>query len=148
MKDSPPSSLITYLTTSRLPEKSVILRIETEATERHTSSTDVSPVLIDLLSRCASSQLAEGRCLTVASGASSLETIAVEEYKPIPLSTISDVSAPHLYLTVLGTVTVGLVALVSIIALVLGRDISLKATTASTVRSVEFTANHPKEATK
>lgn len=147
MSHSPPtSSLMTYLTNSQLRENSVFLSTETEATGQRVSSTDVRPVFTDLLSHCAASQLAEGRCLTVASGASSLETIAVEEYKPIPLSTVSEVSSSHLYLTFFGTVAI--VALVSIVALVLGRDISLKAITDSKARSVEFTATHNKEASK
>lgn len=145
----------TYLTSGQLLENSASTLSKRE--EHHQPYlADVDPVLADLFSQCSFSQLAEGHCSTTVSGASPLETIAVEEFKIMLLPAdntatttasitgiASETPVENFYALTIGTVTVfGLVALVSIVALTLGRNLTWKAETTSDSRSVEFKATH------
>ncbi len=152
-KPSPTFFVITDLTTSLLSENNVSLSEKDKG--QHVSSTDVNPVQSGTVGQCVSSQLAEGRCLTVASGASSLAKMAVEELSIMPskkLNGVSEASAPHMWPTVIGTVgsvvTVGLVALVSIVAIVSDNGIPPGFPMDSNSQVVEIEIDGSKEVTK
>ena len=149
MKKSPPIlSVMTNLTSSRLLENSVSL--SAREIGRDISSTDAGQTSPDMLSQSVSSHPAEGRCLRVATGASSLETIVVEESRIMPSSQarkVSEASAPHSYLAC--TAMVGIVALAlavtSIVAIVFGSNPSVRVPMGPDSQILEFETNRSEE---
>lgn len=151
MKKSPPIlSVMTNLTSSRLLENSVSL--SAREIGRDISSTDAGQTSPDMLSQSVSSQSAEGRCLRVATGASSLETIVVEESRIMPSSQarkVSEASAPHSYLAFFSTAMVGIIALAlsatSIVAIVFGSNPSVRVPMGPDSQILEFETNRSEE---
>jgi len=100
--------------------------------EQNFASSSAIPSEFSVSGQCRESQLAEGTCFEKAIATSSLETVAVEEISATPLTRshpqIPNVPDPWLIaLCFLGIVSIGSLSLVSIVALVFGRDISLAA---------------------
>jgi hypothetical protein len=100
--------------------------------EQNFASSSAIPSESSVSEQCRESQLAEGTCFEKAIATSSLEAVAVEEILATPLTRshpqMQNVTDPSLIaLCFLGIVSIGSVSLVSIIALVFGRDISLAA---------------------
>ena len=100
--------------------------------EQNFASSSAIPSEFSVLGQCRESQSAEGTCFEKAIATSSLETVAVEEISATPLTRshpqMPNVTDPALIaLCFLGIVSIGSLSLVSIIALVFGRDFSLAA---------------------
>jgi hypothetical protein len=113
---------------------------------------EAQPILSEVGFRpeCYLSQVAEENCLSEATATFSREATSIEEISATSQASsnisLLGVTDPYLHigLCILGIVAVGSVSLVSIIALVLGRDISLAAVLGPNA-SVKLKARNPDE---
>ncbi|NET09246.1 MAG: hypothetical protein F6K16_31990 [Symploca sp. SIO2B6] len=141
--ESPPILLSNQELTTSLNRINVALSYEAMEQE-YPDSNDLTS--IEDLSQCASSQTAEGHCAIKAVDAQFLDSSVFEEKISQVSLNPTHVFSPHnVYAAcIFGTIAISALSLVSIVALVLGRDISLKSKANSTSRTVEFMTGESK----